>query len=97
MPEFERVVTFEMDDATLEALVAQISASDEPPSDVPATRITVLADRDAGRVVVSTRYASEDDLKRGSAALEGMSPPDVGNVRRVSVDVYEVALERTAS
>lgn len=97
MPEFSRVVTFEMDDAALDALVAEINASDEPPADLPATRITVLANRDAGRVVVATRYASEEDLQKGSAALEAMSPPDVGNIRRVSVDVYEVALERTAS
>jgi len=97
MPEFARVVTFEMDDAALDALVAEISASDEPPADLPAKRITVLADRAAGRVVVATRFGSEEDLRKGSAALEAMSPPDAGNIRRVSVDVYEVALERTAS
>ena len=86
-----------MDDAALDALVAEINASDEPPADIPATRITVLADRAAGRVVVATRFASEEDLRTGSATLESMSPPEGGNVRRVSVDVYEVALERTAS
>ena len=97
MPEYARVVTFEMDDAALDALVAEISASDEPPADIPAKRITVLADRAAGRVVVATRFGSEEDLRKGSATLEGMSPPEGGNVRRVSVDVYEVALERSAS
>jgi hypothetical protein len=97
MPEFSRVVTFEMDDAALDALVAEISASDDPPADIPAKRITVLADREAGRVVVATRFGSEEDLEKGAAALEAMSPPPGGSVRRVSVDVYEVALERTAS
>jgi hypothetical protein len=97
MPEYSRVVTFEMDDAALDALVAEINASDEPPADIPAKRITVLADRAAGRVIVATRFGSEEDLLKGAATLESMSPPEGGTVRRVSVDVYEVALERNAS
>ena len=97
MAEYARVVTFEADASALEALVGQISAVDDPPEGVPATRITVLADRAAGRVVVATRFASEEDLRIGSATLESMSPPEIGNIRRVSVDSYEVVLERSAS
>jgi len=97
MAEHARVVTFEADAAALEALIERISAVDDPPEGVPATRITVLADRAAGRVVVATRFASEEDLQVGAAALEAMSPPDVGSIRRVSVDSYEVVLERSAS
>ena len=96
MPEYARVVTFEADDAALDALVSEINASEAPPADLPAKRITVLADRAAGRVVVATRFGSKEDLEKGTAALEAMSPPDAGSIRRVSVDVYEVALERTA-
>ncbi len=96
MPEYARVVTFEADDAALAALVAEISSSDTPPDDIPATRITVLADRAAGRVVVATRFASEADLRTGTATLDAMSPPEGGNIRRVSVDTYEVALEMQA-
>jgi hypothetical protein len=94
MPEFARVVTFEADDAALQALVAEINSSDDPPDEVPAKRITVLAQRSAGQVVVAVRFGSEEDLRKGAAALEAMSPPDVGNIRRVSVDEYEVVLER---
>ena len=72
----------------------KINADDRPPEDVPAKRITVLADRAAGRVVVAVRFGSEEDLRRGAAALEAMSPPDAGQMRRVSVDTYEVVLER---
>ena len=61
---------------------------------VPATRIIVLADRAAGKVVVSIRFGSEEDLRTGAATLEAMSPPESGNIRRVSVDAYEVVLER---
>ena len=96
MPEYARVVTFEADGAALDALVAEIGSSDTPPDDIPATRITVLADRAAGRVVVATRFASEADLRTGTATLDAMSPPAGGNIRRVSVDTYEVALEMQA-
>ena len=96
MAEYVRVATFDADDAALEALVVEINSTDGPPADLPATRVIVLADRSAGRVVVATRFASEDDLRRGGAALEAMTPPAAGGMRRVSVDSYEVVLERQA-
>ena len=94
MGEYARVVTFEADDAAIDAVVAEINSTDGPPEDIPATRIIVLADRANGKMVIATRFASEEDMRKGGAVLEKMSPPDVGNVRRVSVDHYEVALER---
>ena len=96
MAEYARVVTFDADDAALEALLSEINVSDGPPEGVPAKRITVLADRAAGRVVIAVRFGSEEDLRIGAEVLEAMSPPDVGNIRRVSVDAYEVVLERQA-
>ena len=95
MAEYARVVTFDADDAAIDALVSEINANDGPPEGIPATRITVLADREAGKVLVSVRFASEEDLQKGAAAFEAMSPPD-NNLRRVSVDAYEVLLDRTA-
>ncbi|MDP9259473.1 MAG: hypothetical protein M3Q31_23385 [Actinomycetota bacterium] len=92
MPQFARVATFEFDDAALEALVSRIRSSGMPEG-VPAKRVTILADRAAGKVVVAVRFDSEEDLKKGSAALDAMSPPEVGTRRRVSVDAYEVVLE----
>ena len=96
MAEYARVVTFEADDAALEALLREINASAGPPPGVPATRVTVLADRSAGKVLVAVRFGSEEDLRKGSEAFEAMSPPAGGNLRRVSVDAYEVVLERQA-
>jgi hypothetical protein len=94
MPEYARVTTFEADDAAIDALVAEINSADGVPPGLPAKRITVLADRAAGKLVVAIRFGSEADLRTGAATLEGMSPPAGGNVRRVSVDSYEVLLER---
>ena len=94
MAQYARVVTFDADDAALEAMVAEINSSG-PPEGLPAKRITVLADQ-VGKVVVAVRFGSEEDLRKGAETLEGMSPPDGGSIRRVSVDVYEVVLEREA-
>jgi hypothetical protein len=97
MPEYARVVTFDADDEAMNALVNEIkSAGDSPPANIPATRITILADRAAGKMVVAVRFGSEEDLKQGSATLEAMSPSGGGNISRTSVDVYEVLLERQA-
>ena len=96
MAEYARVVTFAADAAALEALLKEINASGGAPEDMPATRITVLADRAAGKVVVAVRFGSEEDLRKGSEMFEAMSPPDVGSMRRLSVDAYEVVLERQA-
>lgn len=95
MSEFMRVATFEFDEAALEALLGRIR-SEGMPEGVPARRVTVLSDRAAGKVVVAVRFGSEEDLRTGSAALDAMNPPDVGSRRRVSVETYEVVLEREA-
>jgi len=96
VPEYARVVTFDADSAALDALVNEIKSAGRAPEGVPAKRITVLADRAAGKVVVAIRFGSEEDLRTGAATLEGMSPPSDANMRRVSVDAYEVVLEMEA-
>ena len=95
MPEYARVVTFEASDAALDALVKEIESSEGPPEGVPAKRVTVLADRAAGKIVIAVRFGSEADLRTGAAALEAMDPPD-SSIRRLSVDEYEVVIERQA-
>jgi hypothetical protein len=94
VPEFSRVVTFEADEAAIQDMVDEISSAEGPPEGVNATRITLLADRAAGRIVVAVRFPSEEDLQKGAEVFEAMSPPADSGVRRVYVDVYEVLLER---
>jgi hypothetical protein len=92
MPQFARVATFEFDEQALEALLERIKSSGIPEG-VPAKRVTVLADRAAGKAIVAIRFDSEEDLRTGSATLDAISPPEVGTRRRVNVEAYEVALE----
>ena len=97
MAEYSRVAAFDGTDADIQALVDTINQSDGPPEGIPATRITVLADRANGKIVVATRFASEEDLRVGSATLEAMSPGDSGSsMQRTSVETYEVVLEMQA-
>jgi hypothetical protein len=94
MSEFARVVTFEADAAAIDALAQEITSAQGPPEGITSTRITLLADRAAGRAVISVRFPSEEDLRKGAEMFEAMSPPDIGNIRRVSVDVYEILVDR---
>ena len=95
MADWVRVATFEADEAALDALVQRINSEDGPPAGVPAKSIIVSANRPESKVRVVTRYASEDDLRKGSEILDAMSPP--GNMRRISVENFEIVLERQAS
>jgi hypothetical protein len=95
MAQYSRVATFEFDDAALDALLDRIR-SEGMPEGVPAKRITVLADRARGKVIVAVRFGSEEDLKQGSATLDGMNPPETGTRRRVSVETFEIALDQEA-
>jgi hypothetical protein len=96
MAEYARVVTFEADEAALDAMLEEIKSSGGPPEGVPATRLTVLADRAGGKIVVAVRFGSEEDLHKGAEAFEAMSPPEGGTIKRVSVDAYEVVFEQNA-
>jgi hypothetical protein len=96
MAQYARVATFEFDDGALDALLARIRGTDMPEG-VPAKQVTVLADRSSGKVIVTMRFDSEEDLRTGSATLDAMSPPEVGTRRRISVESFEVVLEQEAS
>lgn len=94
MPEYLRVADFEGDEAALEGFVKMINDHPGPPEGVPVSRITILADRSGGKVRVGMRFGSEEDLRTGSATLDAMSPPADVNMRRVSVEEFEIVLER---
>ena len=63
---------------------------DTGPDDVPATEIVVLHDPEAERSLVVLFFDSEDDYRRGDAALDAM-PADETPGRRTSVTKYDVA------
>jgi hypothetical protein len=96
VPEYVRVADFEADEAALDKLVNEINSHDGPPEGVPAKAINVLANRDAGKVRVVVFFGSEEDLRKGSETLDAMSPPEDASMRRVSVETFEIVLQKKA-
>ncbi len=68
------------------------NVSQGPPPGVQSTGLTMLADPEAGRVVMIGLFETEEDLQASEAALKQMNPPDgLGN--RGPIDVYEVVAD----
>jgi len=58
-----------------------------------AHRIEVLVDRERGSVTMSVHCDSEEDAREADKILRSMSPTYEGWGKRVSAEVYEVALD----
>lgn len=58
-----------------------------------AHRIEVMVDRQRGSITMSVHCDSEEDAREADAILRSMSPTNEGWGKRVSADVYEVALD----
>ena len=90
-----RVTTFEGGTAdgirgAVEELQSYIGSG--PPEGVKSTGLTVLVDREGGRVRFIGLFANEEDLRESEEALEAMSPPE-GMGQRASVEVWEVGAD----
>jgi hypothetical protein len=68
-------------------------AAEGPPPGVPAVGYLMLIDPESGRSLGIGLFETEEDLRKGDAALNEMSPsgPDVGT--RTSVEIYEVGAD----
>ncbi len=97
---YARVAKWEGEKEALDRMVEEIRgrADDGPPEGVPSKGITLLRGLDGGTSIAIGLFETEDDLRTGDATLNAMSPPidDQSAVRRLSVDLMEVALELTA-
>jgi hypothetical protein len=89
-----RVVTFDGVDSDRMAQMQQEMQSGERPDDVPAKEIVVLHDPEAAKSLVILFFESEDDYRRGDAALDAMPAGDTPG-QRTSVAKYDVAFRMT--
>lgn len=90
-----RVATWESGTADgIRAAVEEMrsNVSQGPPEGVKSTGFTLLADPEAGRVLMIGLFESEQDLRDSEAALAQMSPPQ-GLGQRTAVEVYDVGVE----
>ena len=89
-----RVVTFDgVSSARMEEMRRDMEG-DTRPDDVPATEIVVLHDPDGEKSLVVLFFDSEEDYRRGDAALNAMPPGDTPG-QRTSVTRYDVAFRMT--
>jgi hypothetical protein len=91
---YARVVTFE--NATSIDETANMIREGDRPEGVPATDVYLMADRDAGKVVVVTLFETEADMQKGHETLSAMDPPGGGFGKRTSVDLLEVVVHMSA-
>jgi hypothetical protein len=88
---FARVATFEgADEADIQRAVDGIKQESGPPEGVPSTGFLMLSDLDAGKVVAIGFFATREDLEKGNAVLNEISPPQGSLGRRTSVALMEV-------
>jgi hypothetical protein len=81
-------------DALEESAKEMASRADEgPPPGVPGVGFLMLIDPDSGRSLAIGLFETEEDMRKGDAVLNDMSPDrdDVG--KRTSVEMYEVAVD----
>jgi hypothetical protein len=90
-----RVVSFNgVTKARMEAMKQEISEG-ERPEDVPATEILILHDPEAEASLAILIFETEEDYRRGDAALNAMPAGETPG-GRTSVTKYDVAVRMTA-
>ena len=70
-----------------------IASAPGPPEGVPSSGIKVLLGE--GSALVIGYFDTEEDLRAGDAALRSMDMPVSGVPAPTSVEMYEVAVERS--
>jgi hypothetical protein len=78
-------------DQAIQFVREQVEA-DSPAPGLESSKGMMFVDRQSGKGLGITFYETEEDMRRGDEALNAMTPQ--GGGRRVSVDFYEVPLQR---
>ena len=88
---FARVVTFDgVNKERIEQMREEMSG-EAPPDEIPASEVIILHDPDAERSLAIVFFETEDDYRRGDAALDAMPAGDTPG-SRTGVTKYDVAI-----
>ena len=90
-----RVVSFEGVDADRMAQMSREMQEGERPEGLPASEVVILHNPDTETSLAILFFETEDDYRRGDAALNAMPAGDTPG-RRASVTKYDVAVRMTA-
>ena len=90
---FARIATFESDPAKVDDAIAVVRSQVEgdAPAGLEGAKMLMLVNRESGKGVGITLFESEDAMRRGDEALNGMNPG--ATERRTSVEFFEVPVE----
>ena len=91
---YARVATFESDPAKVDEAIDLVRGeveSGETPEGLEGAKMMMLVHRESGKGLGITLFESEEDMRRGDAALNAMDPG--GSERRTSVEFYEVPVQ----
>lgn len=91
---YARVATFESDPANVDNAIAVVRReveSGETPEGLQGAKMLMLVNRETGKGVGITLFATEEDMRRGDEALNAMSPG--ASERRTSVEFFEVPVQ----
>lgn len=90
---FARVATFQSDPGRLDDTVEMVrkEVAGETPDGLKGAKMLMLIDRETGRSMGITLFDSEEAMRRGDQALNGMDPGSTE--RRTDVQFYEVPVE----
>ena len=92
---FARVVAFDgVTKERIEQLRREIGEQGRP-DEIPATEIMVLHDPEGETSLAIVFFETEDDYRKGAAALDAMPGSDTPG-SRTSVTKYDVAIRMTA-
>jgi hypothetical protein len=89
-----RVVSFDGVSGERMAEMQREMQGSERPDEVPAKEIVVLHDPEGQKSLVILFFETEDDYRRGDAALDAMPAGDTPG-QRSSVEKYQVAFRMT--
>jgi hypothetical protein len=90
---FARVATFQSDPGRLDDTIEMVrkEVAGETPEGLKGAKMMMLVDRESGKSIGITLFESEEDMRRGDQALNGMDPGETE--RRQGVEFYEVPVE----
>jgi hypothetical protein len=93
---YARVARWEgADSDAMRDSAARIDAEDKPPEGIAeSSRFLMLMDPDKGTGLAIGLFETEDDMRQADAVLNAMNPPGGGFGNRVSVEMFEVGVEK---
>jgi hypothetical protein len=92
---YARVVAFDGVNKERVEQMKQEMSGESPPEEIPASEFILLHDPEADTTLAVVFFETEDDYRRGDAALDAMPAGDTPG-HRTSVTKYDVAIRMVA-